>query len=324
MSALVSQHGLFVLIGVIVLLQAAAGLRDRGNANRWIGALFWGLFSLPFLFGDTLVESWGPAAAYRAAGIVVVALALLAGSGRVRARGELQQRPAPAPPPTFRLLTPALLIPVVTLLCVTLLAKLKFGNIPLLDTANPTLTALGVAGVCALLAGWALTGGTPLLAVSESRRLFGAAGDALVLPQMLAMLGGVFIAAHTGDAVQHLAVSAIGPGQRLLPVVIYGLGMALFTMVMGNAFAAFPVMSAGIALPYLIQGQGAQAAPLLAIGMCCGYCGTLLTPMAANFNMVPAALLDLRDRYKVIKVQAPTALCLLAINIALIYCLAFR
>ena len=323
MSALVSQHGLFILIGVIVLLQAAAGLRDRGNANRWIGALFWGLFSLPFLFGDTLVQDWGPAAAYRAAGIVVVALALLAGSGRVRARGELQQRPVPAPPPTFRLLTPALLIPVVTLLCVTLLVKLKFGGLPLLDTANPTLTALGVAGVCALLAGWALTGGTPLLAVNESRRLFGAAGDALVLPQMLAMLGGVFIAAHTGDAVQHLAVSAIGPGQRLLPVVIYGLGMALFTMVMGNAFAAFPVMSAGIALPYLIQGQGAHAAPLLAMGMYCGYCGTLLTPMAANFNMVPAALLDLRDRYKVIKVQAPTALCLLAINIALIYCLAF-
>ncbi|MFI4979759.1 MAG: 5-oxoproline transporter, DUF979 family subunit [Nevskiales bacterium] len=324
MSALVSQHGLFILIGVIVLLQAAAGLRDRGNANRWIGALFWALFSLPFLFGDTLVQDWGTAAAYRAAGIVVVALALLAGSGRVRARGELQQRPVPAPPPTYRLLTPALLIPVVTLLCVTLLVKLKLGGMPLLDTANPTLTALGVAGVCARLAGGARTGGTPLLAVNEKRRRVGAAGDALVLPQMLAMLGGVFIAAHTGDAVQHLAVSAIGPGQRLLAVLIYGLGMALFTMVMGNAFAAFPVMSAGIALPYLIQGQGAHAAPLLAIGMCCGYCGTLLTPMAANFNMVPAALLDLRDRYKVIKVQAPTALCLLAINIALIYCLAFQ
>jgi uncharacterized membrane protein len=324
MNAMVSQHGLFVLIGVIVLLQAAAGLRDGGNVNRWIGALFWGLFSLPFLFGDLLVQYWGTAAAYRAAGWVVVTLALLAGSGRVRSRGELRLRPAPAPLSTFRLITPALLIPLVTLLCVTLLAKLKLAGMPLLDTANPTLTALGVAGVCALLAGWALTGGNPLLAVSESRRLFGAAGDALVLPQMLAMLGGVFLAAHTGDAVQHLAVSAIGPGQRLLPVVIYGLGMALFTMVMGNAFAAFPVMSAGIALPYLIQGQQAQAAPLLALGMYCGYCGTLLTPMAANFNMVPAALLDLRDRYKVIKVQAPTALCLLVINIALIYGLAFR
>ena len=324
MSALVSQRSLFVLIGVIVLLQAAAGLRDRGNANRWIGALFWAVLSLPFLFGDALLQYCGSAAAYRAAGIVVVALALLAGSGRVRSRGELRQRPAPAPLPTFRLLTPALLIPLVTLLCVTLLVKLRFGGVPLLDTANPTLTALGVAGVCALLAGWALTGGNPLLAVSESRRLFGAAGDALVLPQMLAMLGGVFLACHTGDAVQQLAVSAIGPGQRLLPVLIYGLGTALFTMVMGNAFAAFPVMSAGIALPYLIHGQQAQAAPLLAIGMYCGYCGTLLTPMAANFNMVPAALLDLRDRYKVIKVQAPTALCLLAINLALIYGLAFR
>lgn len=324
MSALISQQGLYVLIGAIVLVQAATGLRDRGNANRWIGALFWAVFSLPFLFGDALLRWWGPAATYRAAGVVVIALALLAGSGRVRIRGALRQAPAAAPLPALRLLTPALLIPATTLLCVTVLVKLSIGGVPLLDTANPTLVALGVAGVCALLAAWALTRGTPLLAVRESRRLFGAAGDALVLPQMLAMLGGVFLAAHTGDAVQQLAVSITSPGERLLPVLIYGLGMALFTVVMGNAFAAFPVMSAGVALPYLIHGQQAQAAPLLAFGMCCGYCGTLLTPMAANFNMVPAALLDLRDRYKVIKVQAPTALCLLALNIALIYGLAFR
>ena len=324
MSALVSQQALFYLIGAIVLLQAAISLRDHGNPGRYIGGLFWMLFSLPFLLGDALVQSLGAAAGHRAIGIVVVALALLAGSGRVRVRGSQRSRPAPVTPSARRLLTPALLIPLVTLLCVTLLPHAQLGGLPLLDPHNPTLAALGVASLTAILAGWALTGGTPLLAVSESRRLFGAVGCALVLPQMLAMLGGVFLASHTGEAVQRLAVAAIAPDQRLLPVLIYGIGMALFTMIMGNGFAAFPVMSAGIALPFLIQGQQAHPAPLLAIGMYCGYCGTLLTPMGANFNMVPAALLDLRDRYQVIKVQAPTALCLLAVNILLMYFLAFR
>ena len=106
-------------------------------------------------------------------------------------------------------------------------------------------------------------------------------------------------------------------------VALYCVGMALFTMVMGNAFAAFPVMTAGVALPFLIQGHDANPAALVAIGMYSGYCGTLMTPMAANFNIVPAALLDLEDKYQVIKVQIPTALTLLLINILLMYGVIF-
>ena len=99
--------------------------------------------------------------------------------------------------------------------------------------------------------------------------------------------------------------------------------MALFTIVMGNAFAAFPVMTAAIGLPLLIDGHHGDPAVIAAIGMLSGFCGTLLTPMAANFNIVPAALLDLRDRNAVIRAQVGTALPLLAVNIALIVWLAF-
>ena len=42
---------------------------------------------------------------------------------------------------------------------------------------------------------------------------------------------------------------------------------------------------------------------MAAIGMLSGFCGTLMTPMAANFNIVPAALLELADRNAVIKAQ---------------------
>ena len=58
--------------------------------------------------------------------------------------------------------------------------------------------------------------------------------------------------------------------------------------------------------------------------MLAGFCGTLMTPMAANFNIVPAALLELKDQYGVIKAQIATALPLLAANILIIYLAAFR
>jgi uncharacterized membrane protein len=57
--------------------------------------------------------------------------------------------------------------------------------------------------------------------------------------------------------------------------------------------------------------------------MLAGFCGTLVTPLAANFNIVPAALLELRDRNLVIRMQIPTAIILLLVNTVLMYTLAF-
>jgi uncharacterized membrane protein len=140
---------------------------------------------------------------------------------------------------------------------------------------------------------------------------------------MLASLGAVFALAGVGAVVGDLITTVIPDGSRLGAVIAYGLGMVLFTMVMGNAFAAFPVMAAAIGLPLLIRQYHGDPAIVAAIGMLAGFCGTLMTPMAANFNIVPAALLDLKDRNAVVKAQVPTALPLLAVNIALIWFLAF-
>ena len=76
----------------------------------------------------------------------------------------------------------------------------------------------------------------------------------------------------------------------------YCLGMMLFTVVMGNAFAAFAVITGGIGLPLIVQMHGGNS-----FGMFAGYCGTLLTPMAANFNIVPAMLLELKDKMPLLK-----------------------
>ena len=150
-----------------------------------------------------------------------------------------------------------------------------------------------------------------------------AVGWAAVLPQMLASLGAVFALAGVGDVIGEFARDVIPAGSLLGAVVAYGVGMALFTMIMGNAFAAFPVMAAAIGVPLLNQGYGGNPAVVCAIGMLAGFCGTLMTPMAANFNIVPAALLELRDRNGVIRAQIATALPLLVVNIGLIYFLAW-
>jgi uncharacterized membrane protein len=159
--------------------------------------------------------------------------------------------------------------------------------------------------------------------LQEGRRLIDAIGWAAVLPQMLAALGVLFAAAGVGTAIGEITKSVIPEGSVFLTVAVFGLGMALFTMIMGNAFAAFPVMAAAIGVPLLIQGYGGDPAVIGAIGMLAGFCGTLMTPMAANFNLVPAALLELKDRNGVIKAQIGTAVPLLALNILFIWIFAF-
>src|SRR5207253_4817986 len=124
--------------------------------------------------------------------------------------------------------------------------------------------------------------------------------------------------AGLGDIIGSVTRSIIPDGNVFLTVVVFGVGMVAFTMIMGNAFAAFPVMAAAIGVPLLIQEYHGDPAVIGAVGMLAGFCGPLMTPMAANFNIVPAALLELKDRNGVIKVQIGTAIPLLIVNILLI------
>jgi uncharacterized membrane protein len=219
-----------------------------------------------------------------------------------------------------RLFLPALIIP-----ATALAGTVAFKQMPaLFDGKQATLVALTCGVLLALAVGYAWL--RPRLATpfDEGRRLMDGVGWAALLPQMLASLGAVFALAGVGEVVGGLVTQLIPQGSLIGAVIAYGLGMALFTMVMGNAFAAFPVMAAAIGIPVLIHGFGGDPAVIAAVGMLAGFCGTLMTPMAANFNLVPAALLDLRDRNAVIRAQIPTALPLLVVNIALLYWLGFR
>jgi uncharacterized membrane protein len=144
--------------------------------------------------------------------------------------------------------------------------------------------------------------------VAEGRRLLDAIGWAALLPLLLAALGQVFTQSGVGTAIAAIATDFLPTGNATAALLVFALGMVLFTVIMGNAFAAFPVIMAGIGLPLLIRQYGANPAILGSMGMLCGYCGTLVTPMAADFNLVPAALLELRNPYGVIRAQAWSAL----------------
>lgn len=314
---IISIQYLYWLAGVVLAITTVMTLADRNHPKRWTTGLFWGLFAIAFLVGERLPPV--------AVGIGVLVMAALAGMGGVGIGNHrelaTEARAASAKRLGNKLFIPALAIPLITVFVAVVLKPFKLGELFLLDPANSTFVALGIASLVSLaLACW-LTRDTPVQAMRESRRLTEALGWALVLPQMLAMLGLMFNDAGVGKAVAHLATAYINLDYRLVAVIVYVLGMALFTVVMGNGFAAFPVMTGGIGVPVLVGVFHANPAVMAAIGMFSGYCGTLLTPMAANYNIVPAALLELPDKYAVIKAQVPTALAMLVVNVVLLYVL---
>lgn len=317
---MITLEHVYILLGVFVAAFAVLSVADRSNPKRFGNAAFWGLFAASFLFGSRLGDF--------ANGILVLALVALGGFGALGrgapASTSPEQRRASAKRHGNWLFVPALLIPAVALFGTLALKHATIGGAPLLDAAQVTVISLGLGVVIALAVSLLWLRPPPLAPLEEGRRLIDSIGWAAILPQLLAALGAIFTRAGVGHAVGEVATRFLPLDLPFEAVVVYCLGMAFFTIVMGNAFAAFPVMTAAIGLPLIVHKFGGNPAIMSAIGMLAGFCGTLMTPMAANFNIVPAALLELPDRNAVIRAQIPTAIPLLLANTLLMYCLVFR
>ncbi len=303
----------YILAGLIFAAVAVLSARDSTNQRRWRNAAFWGLVAVSFLAGDLLGDFGN--------GLLVLALVTVGGiwgmgHGRPATTTRDERRESAAQRGNV-LFLPALIIPATALLGTLFLKSV-------IQPGQATLVSLALGIVIALAGSMLWLRPPPSAPLQEARRLFDSVGWAVILPQMLAALGAVFALGGVGDEVGRLITGHLPLDSRIAVVSVYTVGMAGFTVVMGNAFAAFPVMTAAIGLPLVVRQFGGDPAVMAAIGMLSGFCGTLMTPMAANFNIVPAALLELRDRNAVIKAQAPTALILLAANTALMYFLAFR
>ena len=333
----------YILVGLMFAAFATLSLFDRANPKRVFNAAFWGLIAVSMLAGRFLGDLGN--------GLLVVALVAVGGFGLL-GRGDpptttVEERRESAARRGNWLFVPALIIPATAVIGTLAYTDIDLSPYPGLGALQEavllpaggalrmviaekqhTLISLALGCVIALAVAMAWLRPPVLAPLQEGRRLMDSIGWAAVLPQMLACLGAVFLAAKVGDVVGELVAGAVPLDSRFAAVAAYCVGMALFTIIMGNAFAAFPVMTAAIGLPFVIQKFGGDAAVVGAIGMLAGFCGTLMTPMAANFNVVPANLLELPDRNAplngVIRAQIPTALPLLVANILLMYFLAFR
>lgn len=333
----------YIVVGLMFAAFAVLSVIDATNPKRLGNAAFWGLIAASLLCGSWLGDLGN--------GLLVVALvavgafALLGKGEPVTTTGE--ERQASAAKYGNWLFAPALIIPAVAVIGTLAHSDTDLSQWPALDQIHTvvlqpigdalraiiakkqhTLISLGLGCVVALVVCLAWLRPPVLSPLQEGRRLMDSIGWASLLPQVLACLGAVFLAAKVGEVIGGAVTSAVPMDSALLAVAAYCLGMALFTIIMGNAFAAFPVMTAAIGLPFVIQKFGGDPAVVGAIGMLAGFCGTLMTPMAANFNVVPANLLELPDRNSplngVIRAQIPTAIPLLLVNILLMYFLAFN
>ena len=292
----------YLLVGIILFIFAIQSFLDKEHKYRIGTGLFWLLYSVSFIFGSYLskeINGWLVIA------MAVIVLVKQLGKGNYF-ESPIEFKKGEAVRIGNVIFVPALLVGIITFF-IGFFTKLG------------ALVGLGIAAIIAMCAALYITKGTLNQGFHEGRRLIDAIGWTAILSQLLAALGYLFNLAGVGKIISSAVASVVPADNVFLVVVAYCIGMVIFTMIMGNAFAAFAMITSAIGIPMLVVAHGANPAAVGAIAMLAGYCGTLMTPMAANFNIVPVALLEMRDQYGVIKAQLPIALIMLVLNILLMY-----
>ena len=295
----------YIMIGLYMATTMIFTLKDKNHKTRIGTALFWGIVSVIFIFGKLIPST--------IIGALIIVIAVLSALKQINI-GTLKQLDSTFTQLKADKLGLKIFIPSLTIAIVAMIIA-QF-------TPFSGTVAIGLAARVALLLTFARTKAKPIEYIEDSNRMFQSVGVFAILPQLLASLGALFTAAGVGDIISNIISGVIPDGNRLAGVIAYCVGMAIFTAIMGNGFAAFSVITVGIGVPFVFA-QGGDPIVCSALALTAGFCGTLLTPMAANFNMLPAALLEMKDKNGVIKAQAPFALVLLTIHIILMYTLGF-
>ena len=295
----------FIICGLVFVANAAKAFKDKENPKSKTTGIFWILIAIPFMVGKYIP--------YYLTGFIICAAAVISAiGGVVRTKSvEVTQEEARRNADKIGnwIFVPSLVLAFVAVI-VAATGIVSSNN------------AIGVSAIVGAIVVFAITKAPLKSLVTESTRMIDTMGSVSLLPQLLGALGALFTACGVGTVVSNLVGGLIPDGSKFIATAIYCIGMALFTIIMGNAFAAFAVMTVGIGIPFLIL-QGANPVVVGALGMTAGFCGTLVTPMAANFNIMPAALLETKNKYSIIKAQVPMAIVLLIAHIVLMYVWAF-
>jgi uncharacterized membrane protein len=289
---------LYILMGIIAGYTGVVTLIEKERKAKIATAVFWLSLAVVLTFGR-----WLPKVVN---GIIVVIMAIPAVIGQVKPGRDTsaakEYTKAMADKIGYRIFIPTL-------------AMGTFAIIFAVFTNISPLVGVGVGVIVAMIILMLFSReNTPKIFFDDSKRLLDLVGPLSMLPLLLAALGAIFTAAGVGQVIAELVGKVIPKGNMTIGVIVFAVAMPLFTMIMGNAFAAITVITVGIGAPFVLA-FGANPTVVGMLALTCGYCGTLCTPMAANFNIVPVAILDMKGRYNVIKNQILVAVILLVFQI---------
>lgn len=295
----------YFLMGIITFYVAAKTVTEKDHPSRYPTALFWGILGVLLAFGRFIPNYIN--------GILIIIMSLPSIFNLVK-RGNPQKMDENFAVKMADKLGGKLFVP-------TLLMAV-FSIIFAVFTKISPQVGIGIGVIVAIVIVMLFSKqNTVKVFFDDSRRLLDSVGALSLLPLLLAALGTIFTKSGVGEVVAGLVGTIIPEGNVTVGVIVFCIGMPLFTMVMGNAFAAITVMTVGIGAPFVLA-YGLDPNVVGIVALTCGYCGTLVTPMAANFNIVPVAVLDMKDKYGVIKKQLLLAGILLVAQIAYMLILA--
>lgn len=289
----------WVIIGLITIYAGIKNLLDKENPSRVGTAVFRCSFGIVCGFG-----SWLPA---KVSGALVLIMCLPPIFKKVKI-GKTDNPTKEHTEQQFKKIGMKIFVPAFSVAVCSLFFAL-FSNM-----SSMVAITVGVIVAMILLMAFDAKQNKPAVFLNDSERFLGITGPLSMLPQLLGCLGGVFTAAGVGDVIAQLVEKIVPKGNVNIGIIVYAIGMVLFTMIMGNAFAAITVMTVGIGAPFVLA-YGANPVVIGMLALTCGYCGTLLTPMAANFNILPVAILNMKDRWGAIKNQVLVAIFMLVFQI---------
>ena len=289
----------WVIIGLITIYAGIKNLLDKENPSRVGTAVFWCSFGIVCGFG-----SWLPA---KVSGALVLIMCLPPIFKKVKI-GKTDNPTKEHTEQQFKKIGMKIFVPAFSVAVCSLFFALVS------NMSSMVAITVGVIVAMILLMEFDAKQNKPAVFLNDSERFLGITGPLSMLPQLLGCLGGVFTAAGVGDVIAQLVEKIVPKGNVNIGIIVYAIGMVLFTMIMGNAFAAITVMTVGIGAPFVLA-YGANPVVIGMLALTCGYCGTLLTPMAANFNILPVAILNMKDRWGAIKNQVLVAIFMLVFQI---------
>ncbi len=294
---------IYFFIGFMVIYTAVKNLRDKENPERIGTFTFWFVLGILIAFGN-----WLPSVV---SGVLVFVMCVPAILHKVK-KGKTDAPSKKDTEAAFASIGMKIFIPALSIGILAVAAALTTKVIGL-SALNGVAVGVFAAAIFLMIFN---KKNTPLVLLNDSERMLSTVGPLSMLPMLLACLGAVFTAAGVGDVVASLVERIIPAGNVNIGIIVYAFGMMLFTMIMGNAFAAITVMTVGIGGPFVLA-YGANPVVVGMLALTCGFCGTLCTPMAANFNTVPVALLDMKKQFGVIKNQVPVAIIMITVQIVM-------